>query len=90
MGSRGAANEDGRDVEDQGAWRGNRRAEIECETVVLVFILVVRVWEEAQVTTILLVGVPICPETGDGVGIEEFLDMGDAVEDSGAGAEKAA
>jgi hypothetical protein len=42
------------------------------------------------VTTILLVGVPICPETGDGVGIEEFLDMGDAVEDSGAGAEKAA
>jgi hypothetical protein len=42
------------------------------------------------VATILLVRVPICPENGDGAGTEEFLDMGDAVEDSGAGAEKAA
>jgi hypothetical protein len=42
------------------------------------------------VATILLIGVPICPETGDGAGTEEFLDMGDAVEDSGAGVEKTA
>ncbi|KAJ7364588.1 hypothetical protein DFH08DRAFT_798917 [Mycena albidolilacea] len=88
-GEAGAANEDGRDVEDQRAWRGNRRAEIELKRSSSSSFSSSGSGRKLK-STILLVGVSICPETGDGVGIEEFLDMGDAVEDSGAGAEKTA
>jgi hypothetical protein len=76
------------ETREPGAGTGEPRSNV--IVLILVLILVVRVWEEAQVATILLVGVPICPETGDDVGIEEFLDIRDTGEDSDAGAEKTA
>ncbi|KAJ7900948.1 hypothetical protein B0H14DRAFT_3422856 [Mycena olivaceomarginata] len=76
------------ETREPGAGTGEPRSNV--IVLILVLILVVRVWEEAQVATILLVGVPICPETGDDVGIEEFLDIRDTGEDSAAGAEKTA